>query len=512
MNVLIVDDQLSVVEGLKNHIDWASLGVEGVFVAVSAHEAKEIIEANSIDLLLTDIEMPEENGLELVSWVRKQNVDCLVIILSSHEVFTYAKESIKLGVFDYIVQPSPYSEIYLVVKKAIQEIYHRKETQIDEKKKAKDGITSYALWELLNGTMKEEVYLQYIKENKLPSSKAYLCGIEIVHGGRFKDMTLDLRLFAFQNVCNEVFYSLGERFAICSIEENFLVLLLWGKLERDEEVLSRVQFLTRLIFSLNDASLSIYLSTSFNISKLREVYNLVYSRYDRDISSSPKTEIVDVNEKKDQFHFVLDQINEWTDLFKNGCDDLVEKKANQVLDTLIIENKLNKEVLFEFRQDFLQSAYNSQVNKREFRESLLAKGDNNDIYRLSKEDVFSMRKLIHLVCVKVRENSEDKDVSLITKIDGYILDHMEEDISRQDIADYVFLNPDYLNRVFKKSTGESINQYIINKKLERARNLIRTSRMPIQEVAKHVGYQVSYLSSSYKKRYGISPLQERKED
>ena len=132
--------------------------------------------------------------------------------------------------------------------------------------------------------------------------------------------------------------------------------------------------------------------------------------------------------------------------------------------------------------------------------------------RLSKEDVFSMRKLIHLVCVKVRENSEDKDVSLITKIDGYILDHMEEDISRQDIADYVFLNPDYLNRVFKKSTGESINQYIINKKLERARNLIRTSRMPIQEVAKHVGYQVSYLSSSYKKRYGISPLQERKED
>ena len=466
--------------------------------------------ANKIDLLLTDIEMPEESGLDLVSWVRKNEMDCLVIILSSHEVFTYAKESIKLGVFDYIVQPSPYSDIYNVVKKAIQEIYLKKGSKIDENKRVKEGLTSYALWELVTGAMSKETMEDYIKDNKLPASKAYLCGIQILNGGKFKDMSLDLRLFAFQNLCLEVFSSIGERFAICSIEENFLVLLLWGKLEEDEDILGRIQLLSRLVFTINEASLAMYLSCGFDIHSIKDVYNLVFSKYKKNVSAYPKVERVSFNDK--EFHFVLDQIGEWTELYKNGLDDVVEKKANQVLDTLLVEGKLDKDVLLEFRQDFLQAAYNSQVNKREFRESIMESKENNEIYRLSQDEVLMMRKLIHLVSIKVRENNIDKEKSLVSKVDNYIEEHMDEDVSRQDIADYVFLNPDYLNRVFKKSTNESINQYIINKKLERARKLIRTTRMPIQDIAKHVGYQVSYLSSSYKKRYGITPLQERKEE
>lgn len=71
MNILVVDDQIHVIEGIYRGVDWKKLGIDHVFTALNAPEAKNIIREQDIDLLLSDIEMPEESGLDLLRWVRE---------------------------------------------------------------------------------------------------------------------------------------------------------------------------------------------------------------------------------------------------------------------------------------------------------------------------------------------------------------------------------------------------------------------------------------------------------
>lgn len=118
MNLLIVDDQRAIVESLRGGIDWSGLGFERVFTACSAREARLVMRNFEIDILLTDIEMPEEDGLELFRWARENFPDMVGIFLTSHADFEYARTALSLKGFDYILQPARYEEVEQVMKKA----------------------------------------------------------------------------------------------------------------------------------------------------------------------------------------------------------------------------------------------------------------------------------------------------------------------------------------------------------------------------------------------------------
>lgn len=122
MHLLIVDDSGLITESLRNGIQWDSLGIARVFTANSAAEAKLLITNFEIDILLADIEMPEESGLDLVQWIRNSNYNICTIFLTSHADFSYAQRALRLGGFDYIMQPVRYSVVEKVVSKAVDEV------------------------------------------------------------------------------------------------------------------------------------------------------------------------------------------------------------------------------------------------------------------------------------------------------------------------------------------------------------------------------------------------------
>lgn len=125
MNLLIVDDQKNVIEGMQEGIHWDCLSVESVYTANSAKEAKNIISEKKIDAMLCDIEMPGENGLSLFRWAKKRNEQLECLFLTSHAEFEFAKEAMNLGGFGYILQPAPYS----VIERAIREIGKRLDSE-----------------------------------------------------------------------------------------------------------------------------------------------------------------------------------------------------------------------------------------------------------------------------------------------------------------------------------------------------------------------------------------------
>lgn len=125
MNILIVDDQPSVLASLATTISWEDVGIENVYTANSTLTAKSILSSKKVHILLTDIEMPIENGLKLIRWIREKRLQVECILLTSHTDFFYAKQGIDLGVIDYVVQPAKNETILKVVKNAINKIRFR---------------------------------------------------------------------------------------------------------------------------------------------------------------------------------------------------------------------------------------------------------------------------------------------------------------------------------------------------------------------------------------------------
>ena len=118
MIVLIVDDIPRVVENVRNGVGWDTLGVETVLCACSVREAKSILNSQPVDVLLCDIEMPFQNGFDLLIWCHQQRMDLECIFLTAHADFEYARTALSLGGFDYILQPASLGEIEEAVKRA----------------------------------------------------------------------------------------------------------------------------------------------------------------------------------------------------------------------------------------------------------------------------------------------------------------------------------------------------------------------------------------------------------
>ena len=129
MNILLVDDQPSVLSSLKSGLNWSALLVHNVYTALNASEAREIILSHPIDILLTDIEMPKESGLSLLRWCRENHYQFESIFLTSHADFFYAQEAIQLESFDYILQPARYEDIESAIKRSIKRIQEKEQQQ-----------------------------------------------------------------------------------------------------------------------------------------------------------------------------------------------------------------------------------------------------------------------------------------------------------------------------------------------------------------------------------------------
>lgn len=119
MNVLLVDDLPSIIDSLVSCIPWHQLGIASVYTAGSAAEARNVMNKKTVDILISDIEMPGEDGLGLLTWVREQKLDVECIFLTAHADFFYAKRAISLNVSDYIIQPARDEDLVRAVKKAV---------------------------------------------------------------------------------------------------------------------------------------------------------------------------------------------------------------------------------------------------------------------------------------------------------------------------------------------------------------------------------------------------------
>ncbi|GIQ65465.1 hypothetical protein PACILC2_40330 [Paenibacillus cisolokensis] len=130
MNALLVDDDYFVVTALEKKIDWQSLHIEEVYTANNVAQAREIIRNHPVHILISDIDMPQGSGLELLAWIREENYNIQAIFLTNYADFNYAQKAIELQSFEYFLKPIEFDKLMLIIQKAVA---RAKEQQKNEK-------------------------------------------------------------------------------------------------------------------------------------------------------------------------------------------------------------------------------------------------------------------------------------------------------------------------------------------------------------------------------------------
>lgn len=133
-NVLVVDDEIVAIRGIVKGIDWSSLPIANMFTALDAEEARDILTSNRIHVVVSDIDMPKENGIKLLNWVNEHSPRTVTIFLTGHADFVYAQQAVQLNCFEYLLKPIDHNLLKASVVRALELIGTREREEMFQKR------------------------------------------------------------------------------------------------------------------------------------------------------------------------------------------------------------------------------------------------------------------------------------------------------------------------------------------------------------------------------------------
>ena len=120
--VLIADDEPKIRRGLRTTVERLRPDMKVVAEAEDGETALALVESVKPDILMIDIRMPFLNGLELIERINQVHRDCVIIVVSGHDEFEYAKRALQLKVFEYVLKPVPTEMLASVLERAEAEL------------------------------------------------------------------------------------------------------------------------------------------------------------------------------------------------------------------------------------------------------------------------------------------------------------------------------------------------------------------------------------------------------
>ena len=204
------------------------------------------------------------------------------------------------------------------------------------------------------------------------------------------------------------------------------------------------------------------------------------------------------------------ELDTWKTLLAGEEVEAVITSIRNYLETVWKNEMITRQLLLSLRTDVTQMVYVWLSEMGIYANALFS--DEN--YMLDAVNGFN--EMIEYVENLIRKAVEykwylTKEDSVADQICTYIDSHFKEDIHRDELAELVFLNTDYMSRIFKKEKGVSISNYILQKRVDEAKKLLCGSSLPINTVSLHIGYSnFSYFTKMFKENTGLTPLEYRR--
>lgn len=203
----------------------------------------------------------------------------------------------------------------------------------------------------------------------------------------------------------------------------------------------------------------------------------------------------------------------WEILMEEGKEEALAASMKAYLEEMERQEMVTRQILEAFRVDVTQIVY-SWLARREIKAHLLfSEREDKQTRQDALDGIYGAlahaSDLIHEA--RRYEKYVNRTATVTEKIRQYIDSHFQEEIRRDALAEMVYLNTDYMARIFKKEVGISISAYILQKRVEEAKNLLVHSDLPINTVSIYVGYSnFSYFTKMFKENTGYSPLEYRR--
>ncbi len=525
--LLLVDDEVHAIEGVKSDLDMVKLGITQLFTAYNMKQAKAIFQREHIDIMLCDIEMPQGSGLELLSWVRVHYPDVITIFLTSHADFKYAKEAIQLGSLDYLLKPVLADELGNVIQRARGIIDHNSEMSRNKQ--------SHQLWMRHKSLIIERFWLDLIYHTIPSNPEAIRKHVEFHQLPIFEDATFLPLLISVQK-WNKPLSRRDEKIMEYALKNSAEEIIMGNQLNGIFFFLDRGKMLgifaaekldagdqAQLVKACNHyiemcrayfyCSVSCYLGKPVEaqgvagmVSGLRQqdrnnvaFYNEVF----------PYLETLETNRSTQ-----LPDLNVWLSLLKTRTKDKVIQEVERFLDQLVQSQIIDAHILHEFHQDFMQALY-SFLNMNGIQaHQLFGDEASRSLSELAGRSVTDLLAWIHYALDKALNQAKavEETETVVQTVQRYIVNHIDQDLSRDTIANHVFLNPDYLSRILKKETGYSISDYVLNERINLAKNLLSETDISISSIASSVGHtNFSHFARIFKKHAGLGPTEYRNE-
>ncbi len=523
--MLIVEDERWEREGLTDFLDWNSLGIELAGVACDGIEGLEKARELLPDIVITDIKMPGMDGLKMSHAIRDFLPDAKIVILTGYDDFKLAKEAIDISANAYILKPVEEEELLEALNRVLEEC-DRDRKKLDDGKKLEELLQENKAAigrELLSGLLKGKAQAGVLQEigqlGILPSCGRYAviaAGLSpdgVPSGSPPEDNTESRAEEAFQLQGLEEGIELPLYF--CPQDE-VLYAIVWAEdltaLDLNKAAGALVDTVSRRGFK---AAAGIGAITA-NMEELhvscrqsRDALNVALFWGGRktvshdELDSNHQEQVQKVGEFLVQGNYYTKQLmHALRSADRERLEELLEEMFRFIEDNKWAEKSMIVNLLYGLLNETSLLFYNTNLSE-------LDEGTAGALL-LSLPDYRSVRGYARSFFEKaisiIQDKKGNKEEYVVRKVEQIVMERFNSDISIKTIAAEIYLSPNYLGSIFKKSMGVPFNDYLCQYRMEKAKELLKSPKNKVSKVAAEVGIpNSSYFCQLFKEMFGIAP-------
>lgn len=531
--MLIVDDNPHEWKGISEKIDWISTGIEIVGGCSNGKKALELIDELKPNIILTDIAMPVMDGIEMAKQLRISHPHIKIVFMSCHYEFDYAKSAIDLDIYGYVLKPFVAAELLSAIRKVIKimdtesTVQQEKAQMIKQLERLTPLLQEQFLRELVFGLSHGE---DDISEKLL-----------FLNMGPVKDLTLRvlyLEVMDYETVISGmkvvdkylISYSITRMLESLSSQNlrtyplqissgGFAVLLVHSGYDNSTDTL----FIEQLVELKDLIEKTLNIRIAIGVSKTASSFQDAALLYQQSVNSIKARVYSDENrinlyEEIEKIQSIIfEETVNLQELFKEVKDIITLDNADTI--KAFIDKYLTCNIASQ-SESYVKSFSFAVVNHLHI--ALLQMDESLDAVfngsiavwsKLSRFDsIKDIRQWIYNILLMTREYLCSKSAAghgqIIKKIKDIIHEKYNENLTLTYIANAINFSPCHASNTFKSVTGKTIFDYVMEYRMERAKELLKDPYSKIYLVSEQVGYtNKSHFSMQFKKYTGLTPME-----
>lgn len=531
LRIMIVDDEFYFREALKVSIPWNELGFDMCGEAKNGKDALEKVELLNPDIMIVDINMPIIDGLELIQSIREKGLKIKFVILTGHSEFNYAKQAVQLGVNNYILKPVNEEELknsLLEIKQVIDREANIKIEVDSLKQQVRESLPLLKdkyLNELIKGNLilneNETVKkMEYLKINT--DSECYqVVSIEMDYeeGRDWNDEEKQLWKFAISNISNEL---LEEQFGFDMFYDSedrvCIIIGIPGMEDRscyNSLLESRLELVRTAVYKHLDFTITIGVGSEKNgLFDVPLSYRESIVALKNKLTIGKNRVILYKTVAETAIKGTIFSGEHRSQLLMNmrTVDEKEVQKLISLIFTKIRSENIHHQILFVVCIEMVAVCLEAIVEMGLSIEDVLPDGEFNIIEEIqSKRSIEEMeswiKEIFNQTLETIKKNKISKASKLIEEVKGYIYNNYQSyELSIDEIARNLYVNYAHLCFIFKRDAGVTINEYLTEFRIKKAKELFDRGNTRVLDVASRVGYaDANYFGKCFKKYFGLAP-------